>query len=252
MNIKTKAGFVVYEWLSDKVIIKGPGVSSTHFYQTMENIKISRTFILKPHISFTEHSKKCLIHFNKRDECHIVKIIEYINSYKKDREVKQDISVESPLSESKELYDDEVSIDIKVVGTSFKQNEIKKLFYLSNKLLDNEKYQDMSTKEIKEALQFEDEIFEFQPVEYSNNEIRFINEPDNEFDKEAVKVVIIEDNKEFHVGYIPKQQINDFNNYREIKNVEAILSGGKYKTLDDDLESVTTEEYNYVIDLIFK
>ncbi len=90
----------------------------------------------------------------------------------------------------------------------------------------------------KELLEFSGEASEFEDVEFGDY-ISFVKDPDNEFDKNAIKVIVNLDAKEFHIGYVPKEQnieVGKLLDSDSIINILADFVGGKTKSVDYDYE----------------
>ncbi|PRT25101.1 hypothetical protein C6360_04915 [Bacillus wiedmannii] len=82
------------------------------------------------------------------------------------------------------------------------------------------------------------EASEFEDVEFGDY-ISFIKDPDNEFDKNAIKVIVNLDGKEFHIGHVPKKQnveIDKLLDSESITSISANFVGGKTKSVDYDDE----------------
>ncbi|WP_170957392.1 HIRAN domain-containing protein [Bacillus thuringiensis] len=90
----------------------------------------------------------------------------------------------------------------------------------------------------KELLEIWGEASEFEDVEFGDY-ISFVKDPDNEFDKNAIKVIVNLDNKEFHIGHVPKKQnveIGKLLDSESITSISANFVGGKTKSVDYDDE----------------
>ncbi|MFK4412904.1 hypothetical protein ABH961_001441 [Bacillus sp. RC251] len=90
----------------------------------------------------------------------------------------------------------------------------------------------------KELLEIWGEASEFEDVEFGDY-ISFIKDPDNEFDKNAIKVIVNLDGKEFHIGHVPKKQnveIGKLLDSESITSISANFVGGKTKSVDYDDE----------------
>ncbi|MGI2731711.1 HIRAN domain-containing protein [Bacillus cytotoxicus] len=90
----------------------------------------------------------------------------------------------------------------------------------------------------KELLEIWGEASEFEDVEFGDY-ISFVKDPDNEFDKNAIKVIVNLDDKEFHIGHVPKKQnieISKLLDSESITSISANFVGGKTKSVDYDDE----------------
>ncbi|EDZ49214.1 MULTISPECIES: HIRAN domain-containing protein [Bacillus] len=90
----------------------------------------------------------------------------------------------------------------------------------------------------KELLEMWIEASEFEDVEFGDY-ISFVKDPNNEFDKNAIKVIVNLDGKEFHIGHVPKKQnieIGKLLDSESITSISANFVGGKTKSVDYDDE----------------
>lgn len=144
-------------------------------------------------------------------------------------------------------------IDFKIAGTSFYQKAINRTVQQEKEdsIFFNEKYDDMTNKEILEET-FDEPIFEYNDALFSNCSLQL--EPDNEYDAKAIAVYI----DSFMVGYVPKKNFSEGKEYiyRQLAgdlkdnqklNFSVSLRGGKYKINRDD-EKVDTGESDYKLD----
>lgn len=129
-----------------------------------------------------------------------------------------------------------------VAGTSYRQNEIKSLG------IENSDYS-LTKKEIEELYLDDDRIYEF---DFTVNKVELIEEPTNEYDPNAIKVVI----DDVHVGYIKKgscSHVKKLMRENKIKNLEADIHGGKYKCLEYDCDTdkyrVRRDTSDFFVDL---
>ncbi|WP_207654576.1 HIRAN domain-containing protein, partial [Peptostreptococcus russellii] len=133
-------------------------------------------------------------------------------------------------------------VKIIVAGTSFRQKEIKRLLRNFDYY---EKYDGLSTRDIKENYYEGDKIYEIplSAIHYGNCEL--IPEPSNKYDKNAIKVII----DKIHVGYIPCKDCTFINGIlNDIKDIDIEVYGGKYKEIyfdeEDYKEKVKINEKN--------
>ncbi|MED2184068.1 HIRAN domain-containing protein [Bacillus wiedmannii] len=90
----------------------------------------------------------------------------------------------------------------------------------------------------KELLEIWGEASEFEDVEFGDY-ISFVKDPDNEFDKNAIKIIVNLDGKEFHIGHVPKKhniEIGKLLDSESITSISANFVGGKTKSVDYDDE----------------
>jgi len=140
-------------------------------------------------------------------------------------------------------------LGIYVAGSSFYQKEIKEL--LKNHCY-YERYNGYTNSDIKEN---GDGYIEWEiPSDTCNHcNVEFIEEPDNEFDKNAIKVLI----ENIHVGYIPKKYIKRFKNIsNDIILTTLEIHGGKYKEVEYDYDSdknmISTNSKNLSFEIYVK
>lgn len=114
-----------------------------------------------------------------------------------------------------------------VAGTSFRQKEIASLGDY------NFEYE-QTKKEIVENYFGDEKIYE---LTFNPFDVQLVEEPDNEYDPNAIKVVI----DGIHVGYIKKgscSHIKKLISSQRIQRITADIHGGKYKnvysTFDDE------------------
>lgn len=142
-------------------------------------------------------------------------------------------SLKNAKTESKE-FSEEVFY---VVGTAYYKDNIKKI------MKPNKEYKSQTKTIIKNG-HVGQKIFQYL---YLDTPAELIPEPQNEHDKNAVKVCI--DGK--LVGYIKREEtlkIKKLLKTAEIKYINALVTGGKYKIifLNDD---VFKDENNFIIRL---
>ncbi|MDZ4413900.1 HIRAN domain-containing protein [Bacillus cereus] len=90
----------------------------------------------------------------------------------------------------------------------------------------------------KELLEIWREASEFKDVEFEDY-ISFVKDPDNKFDKNAIKIIVISDGKEIHIGHVSNKQnigIGKLLDSESIISISANFIGGKTKSVDYDDE----------------
>lgn len=118
-----------------------------------------------------------------------------------------------------------------IAGTSFRQKEIKSLGF------ENDDYS-LSKKEIIEYGLEDENIYQ---LSFSPTSIQLIEEPENEHDSNAVKVIA----DGVHVGYIKKGScvhIKKLINENKINKITADIHGGKYKRVSSEYDMYTDKE----------
>lgn len=124
-----------------------------------------------------------------------------------------------------------------VAGTTFNNGQTKLKSLAKEYLESNDAYDGYTNKEIEEN------GLTYQASVGGGYEITLEPEPDNKYDKNAIKVIHDELGP---IGYVPKESISKVKgimnkNYR----LEWDLIGGKVKEYDEDDEKVVINELNY-------
>lgn len=136
-----------------------------------------------------------------------------------------------------------------VTGTSYRQKEIESLGE------ENPIYEYSKRELIDEEYEGEKVYY----YDFNPSTVELIEEPDNKFDPNAVKVVI----DSVHVGYIKKGSCTHVKNLLKsgrIAKIDAEIHGGKYKILyseydedkDKEVYEVETGESNYYVTVEIK
>ena len=141
------------------------------------------------------------------------------------------------------------TLQFEVAGTfvEARQKIIKN--FVKNEIKEGMKaYDGLTTKEIKTQRYENIEIYEVPEDEkWDKDYFRLEKEPDNEYDKNAIKVILNDFSK---IGYIPKEktlQVGKLIDDNKILSMYFSITGGKYKLWDgEDLE---TDEEEYSITL---
>lgn len=148
-------------------------------------------------------------------------------------------------------------VKFEVAGTFLggRQANINKFF---NRKIENkeiEKYGGLTNSDIKTKKNIDKEIYEIPQeyeiiAEYPSELIRFEKEPENEHDKNAIRVMI---KGMGTVGYVPKDRNISFAEIidtKEIKKVVANVSGGNYKLWDGEELETDREDYTILITVL--
>lgn len=149
----------------------------------------------------------------------------------------------------------------KVAGITFdnRQKTIKKIVRNAIKFGYTDTYYNMSNKEIINSM---DEIYEINDLKVSSLRL----EPTKIDNKDAIEVFIkdFDSDKEYLMGYVPKNKLNDVFDFLAIVKehseyiikANAYFTGGKFKTSEYDEEKekdvVITDERNYGINVNLK
>ena len=144
------------------------------------------------------------------------------------------------------IYD----VILKVKGISYRQEAFSDLCQELIRESDDIPYLGYTSKEIKEELIFEDRFYKYSPFEITD--VEFIPEFDNEFDPNAVKIVV----RGYHLGYVTKSKnrkvlrlTTDPNN-EVVKNAE--IYGGEYKDINPDNGRLRTVKDSFKIRIKLK
>ena len=120
--------------------------------------------------------------------------------------------------------------DYYITGTAYNKSNIKKL------AVSNPDWKSTKAKLIKDG-KGDDEIYRFN---YINKPVKLIPEPKNEYDPNAVMVMIAGEK----VGYITRndnKKVNQILKKGDIKYISAYIHGGEYKYIDEDGNLVKDE-----------
>ncbi|MCF0163600.1 MAG: hypothetical protein HUJ88_13665 [Fusobacterium necrophorum] len=182
---------------------------------------------------------------------------------KKEEEKKKKAEMKQLIKEhKKQMIEEEKAkhgnIEFEVAGTFVEERQklIKKFIKdeIKNEMI--EAYGGLSTKEIKEKYEGI-EVYEIPEGHiwkgsYKNNGyIKIEKEPDNEYDKNAVKIILEEYGR---IGYVPKNQNVEVAKILEEKeniSFKMEITGGKYKLWDGDEMETDEEEYGINIKLVY-
>lgn len=147
----------------------------------------------------------------------------------------------------------------KVTGVSFKDRQkiIKEIVNENKDSIFYKPYYGMSNKEI---LEDGNDIYEINDLKV--NSIRI--EPTTFNNEDAIEIYITDNNsKEFLIGYVPKNKIDEVFNFLKIYNnnnyrleANAYFTGGKYKSVEYNEEQekdiIVTKENEYGINVNLK
>lgn len=155
-----------------------------------------------------------------------------------------------------EAWNKEVKeIEFEVAGTFVKEIQLKIDKYFK-KLFDNEvieRYEGLSPKEIKEKK--DSKIYEMpQLYKFTNDKVKFVKEPQNEYDKNAIRIELNDIGK---IGYVPKKINIELKEVFETKNIfelNAFIKGGKYKKVYEDgsIEEISRDYSEYKVVVVVK
>ena len=144
------------------------------------------------------------------------------------------------------IYD----VILKVKGISYRQEAFSDLCQELIRESDDIPYLGYTSKEIKEELIFEERFYKYVPFEIPD--VEFIPESDNEFDPNAVKILV----RGYHLGYVTKSKnrkvlrLTTDSNNEVIKNAE--IYGGEYKDINPDNGRLRTVKDSFKIRIKLK
>lgn len=126
----------------------------------------------------------------------------------------------------------------KITGISYCKDDI-----IANLAVENDDYS-LSKRELLEEYSEGDKIFEY---EFDTTPLELVPEPENEFDSNAIKVMV----NGIKVGYIKKGSTAHLKNLLDSpdfsgKSIE--IYGGKFKEIDDD-DNIVNDEMDIYADL---
>lgn len=136
------------------------------------------------------------------------------------------------------------TINFHVTGVTFKNDSNKEIQPLLRRIAREiaseqgiEKYDGWTNKEI---IEYQTEVAEFEGVEFGDY-ITFEKNPNNEFDKNAIKVIVNLNGEKFHIGHIPKKDNIEIGKLLDADLIDteitdAVFVGGKIKEVEYDTE----------------
>lgn len=156
----------------------------------------------------------------------------------------------------KKVWNKEVKeIEFEVAGTFVKEIQLKIDKYFKKMFADGKikRYEGLSPKEIKKEKN--SEIYEMpQSYKFTNDKLKFINEPQNEYDKNAIRIELNDIGK---IGYVPKKinvELKEIFKTKKIFELNAYIDGGKYKKVYEDgsVEEISRDYSEYKVVVIVK
>lgn len=139
-----------------------------------------------------------------------------------------------PTNRKPSLSDESIKrYSFNVAGISHHEDEI-----IDRLLIENDEYS-MSKKDLIEMGMEDTKIFRYEGL---STNVQLIPEPDNEYDKNAIKVVA----DGVHIGYVPSKEtatIKELLNIDDLK-IGCSFYGGEYKILYTDSNTVKKEKWN--------
>lgn len=182
---------------------------------------------------------------------------------KKEEEKKKKTEMKQIIKEhKKQMIEEEKAkhgnIEFEVAGTFLGGRQANISRFFNKKITDKEieKYGGLSNSDIKTKKNIDKEIYEIPQeyeivAEYPSELIRFEKEPENEHDKNAIRVMI---KGMGTVGYVPKNRNISFAEIidtKEIKKVVANVSGGNYKLWDGEELETDREDYSIFVTVYY-
>lgn len=144
------------------------------------------------------------------------------------------------------IYD----VVLKVKGISYRQEAFSDLCQELIRESDDTPYLGYTSKEIKEELIFGGRFYKYLPFEIPD--VEFIPEFDNEFDPNAVKIVV----RGYHLGYVTKSKNRKVLRLTADPNNEVVkiakIYGGDYKDIDPESDKLRTVKDSFKIQINLK
>ena len=154
--------------------------------------------------------------------------------------------IKSQEIDERTIYD----VVLKVKGISYHQEAFSDLCEELIQESDDVPYLGYTSKEIKEELIFSDRFYKYSPFELSD--IDFVPELDNQFDSNAVKIVV----RGYHLGYVTKSKNRKVLRLTTDSNNEVIkiakIYGGDYKDIDPESDKLRTVKDSFKIQIKLK
>jgi hypothetical protein len=144
------------------------------------------------------------------------------------------------------IYD----VILKVKGISYRQEAFSDLCQELIRESDDIPYLGYTSKEIKEELIFEERFYKYLPFEIPD--VEFIPEFDNNFDPNAVKIVV----RGHHLGYVTKSKSRKVLRLTTDSNNKVVkiakIYGGDYKDIDPESDKLRTVKDSFKIQINLK
>lgn len=153
-------------------------------------------------------------------------------------------------------FEEDIELTIKVVGTNYKQEELKRIYEVARNFNFNKKWEGWTEDRLKKYYNRNKSVYAY---ELKNEPLPFTKiekEPTNKYDKNAIKVLVGINEKELiHIGYIPKSDIDNITqNINNITNVKSYITGGLKKEVvfEDNKKNIKKTEAPIYITLKIK
>ena len=126
--------------------------------------------------------------------------------------------------------DDIIQYSFYVAGISYREKDV------INNLFEENDYYSMTKKELVEIDYTDERIFKYIP---SFSSVRLEPDPDNEYDKNAIKVLL----DDVHIGFVPKEKTTRVANIlKRDPVISCSLYGGPYKIIVEDYDDEKEKE----------
>ena len=131
-----------------------------------------------------------------------------------------------------------------VVGIDYYDSS-KLLKDLEDELFENDDYS-LSKKELLEEYMDGDKVYQYEPYILR---FKIVPEPTNPHDPNALKVIVMYDNQDYFIGYVPKTKCKALLKSLENNIIPSLtLVGGKYKQVYDDEIDKDEDDYSYLLE----
>lgn len=173
------------------------------------------------------------------------------NQINQEKQLEEQAEIEKRKKEKEEFYKNNSTLNFRVAGTNHYQKAIKEVQEDDLGVVDNsDKWEGMTNKEI-EDIGDDTKYYEYELVYFWEDDVSFVPEPDNKFDKDAIRIEICDE----LVGYVPRELTNKIKDIKEkITSVEATILGGRYKTYDyeSNKAKINKGSLNIDIEIVYK
>lgn len=131
-----------------------------------------------------------------------------------------------------------------IVGTDHYESD-KFLKVIEDELVENDNYT-LSNKELLEEYDEGERIYQYEPYLLR---FKVVPEPTNEYDPNALKVIIMYEGIDYFIGYIPKAKCKAFLKSIQENIIPSLsLVGGKYKLIGEDEVEKDSTAYSYLLE----
>ena len=132
------------------------------------------------------------------------------------------VTAAAPAPESDSESENVIKYSFYVAGTSYREDDIE-----YSLLVENDEYS-MSKRELVDLGLVNEKIYKYEP-NYSN--VSLIPDPENDYDENAIKVVV----DGVHIGFVPKDRTRRVANMlKKDPEISCSIYGGPYKIVEEE------------------